>query len=165
MIWLLACHKEVVTPCEWCDGACEVAEQKEMGHDHVDGEVDYADPPPTSGDHDACWATWGAHAEAVPDENWVHNLEHGGVACLFNCPELCYDEAANVQAWAEGELEPGRWVLTPYSEMDPGWAAVAWEWRMTLACSDLDAFQWFYDEHVGHGREDETADPPDSCGG
>lgn len=164
MIWLLACAKEVVTACEYCDGVCEITETPVRHFKHVEGEVDYEDPPPSSGDHDECWASWGAHPDPVPDENWVHNLEHGGIVFLFNCPSLCLDEAANVQAWAEGELEPGRWVLTPYDEMQPGWAAVAWGVKMELLCSDLDAFQEFYDAHVGHGREDLTSEPPEECG-
>jgi hypothetical protein len=166
ILLLVACvGKETVTPCDACDGVCELVTQPIAGYQHVDGEVDYPDPPPTSGDHDACWAEWGAHADPVPDENWVHNLEHGGVVFLWNCPQGCLDDAAAAEAWAEASLDPGRWVMTPYAEMDPGWAAVAWGTRLTLGCLDTVALQAFYDDNVGHGREDTTADPPAECEG
>ncbi len=164
---LAACAdpKVTTTPCDACDGVCETATQPIGDFDHVEGEVAYAEVPPMSGDHDGCWATWGAHAEEVPDEQWVHNLEHGGVAILFNCPDGCLDDAAAAGAWAEASLEPGRWILSPYSAMEPGWAAVAWGTRLTLGCLDTVELQAFYAANVGHGREDETGEPPESCGG
>lgn len=165
--WLLACTgKETVTGCDACDGVCEQVEQPELGHAHVDGEVAYADTPPTSGDHNSCWAEWGAHATEVPDENWVHNLEHGGVVFLWNCPMGCLDDAAAAaaaEAWATASLEPGRWLISPYTDMDPGWAAVSWQHRLTMGCLDTVALQEFYDARVGQGREDVTSDPPDDC--
>ena len=163
--WLLvACtSKDTVTPCDACAGVCALTTQPIGGYDHVDGTIDYPDPPPTSGDHDGCWATWGSHAEEVPDEQWVHNLEHGGVAILFNCADGCLDDAATAGAWAQASLAPGRWIMSPYGEMEPGWAAVAWGVRLTLGCLDTVELQAFYDANVGHGREDETGDPPVSC--
>lgn len=39
----------------------------------------YNSNPPTSGVHDAQPANWGVYFTAIPDQNVVHNLEHGGI--------------------------------------------------------------------------------------
>jgi hypothetical protein len=49
-------------------------------------EVSYVADPPASGNHWPAPDTWGFHQEVVPREWWVHNLEHGGVVLLWNCP-------------------------------------------------------------------------------
>ena len=101
------------------------------------------------------------HTEPVPDENWVHNLEHGGVVFLAHCPDGCSDDwdtlAGIVQA------HPGQAVLTPYSLMDSRFAVVAWDWRMLTDCVDATAFEAFFQAHVGQAPESDTADPPSDC--
>lgn len=52
-----------------------------MGEEHIsleDPHVPYNSNPPTSGPH-AGPAPWGFSAEEIPDENAIHNLEHGGI--------------------------------------------------------------------------------------
>ncbi len=39
----------------------------------------YNSNPPTSGPHYAQSATWGVHDTELPDEQLIHNLEHGGI--------------------------------------------------------------------------------------
>lgn len=151
------------TACVACDGVCVESSQEATEWSHVDGEVDYADPPPMSGDHASCWAEWGAHADEVPAERWVHNLEHGGVVFLFDCDDTsCLEEAAALEAWAQGEPDP-RWLVSPYAGLGHRWAAVAWEHRIELGCFDLGALADFYTAHVGHGREDVTSEPAEEC--
>ncbi|MBA2321104.1 MAG: DUF3105 domain-containing protein [Deltaproteobacteria bacterium] len=80
--------------CEDCAEACVEEFQVPTAAAHVTGDVIYEDPPPSSGDHDGCWSRWGVHVDPVPDERWVHNLEHGGVVFLYDCPEGCAEEVA-----------------------------------------------------------------------
>ena len=47
---------------------------------------DYQHNPPASGPHWPSPAAWGVHSEVLPREWWVHNLEHGGIVLLYNCP-------------------------------------------------------------------------------
>ena len=46
--------------------------------------------PPSSGQHwgDPMYAPagWGRHMVPVAREAWVHNLEHGGIVMVYNCP-------------------------------------------------------------------------------
>jgi hypothetical protein len=141
-------------------GDCEQA-QPIAGFDHVDGPIDYADPPPTSGTHAPCWVAFGEYTEEIPDERWVHNLEHGGVVYLYHCPEGCDAELASLRTLIEGKPFA---VLTPYSLLpEPGFAAVSWGYRLVTDALDVEAFEAFYDAHADHGRESTSADPPDSC--
>lgn len=39
----------------------------------------YSSNPPSSGPHYAQPATWGVHDTELPDEQVIHNLEHGGI--------------------------------------------------------------------------------------
>lgn len=160
---LLACEEPTKTNCDACSGQCLVEHQPSAGADHVEGDLDYPDPPPTSGIHNGCWASWGPHAEAVPPENFIHNLEHGGIVLLYACDD-CPDEVNQLAAFGAG-LEPGRWLLSPYTESELAlpYVALAWEERLSLGCVDLVQLQDFYDTHVGTGPEDLTIEPPSSC--
>lgn len=48
----------------------------------------YNSDPPTSGPHYAQPASAGFYDEALPDEQLVHNLEHGYVVIWYNCKGL-----------------------------------------------------------------------------
>ena len=66
-----------------------------MATKHIDdGEQHdpYNSNPPTSGPHYAQPASAGFYDEALPDEQLVHNLEHGYVVIWYNCTGL--DETA-----------------------------------------------------------------------
>ena len=127
---------------------------------HQPGPIEYPDPPPVGGDHDACWARWGVHEEAVPARNWVHNLEHGGVVFLHHCPSGCPDELAALAALSRANL---RTLVTPYAELNVRFAVVAWGVRLQSDCFDQRAFQAFYDAHFNHGLESIASEPPASC--
>ena len=157
-------------PCDYCGGDCVDETQTITSAKHVTGDVVYDDVPPTSGDHNACWADWGVHAEDPGDEHWVHNEEHGGVVFLYQ-PASCAasdsgeDRAADVAALAavlDVASDP-RWVITPYASLPSAWAAVSWGHRWLMGCFDLGAMNAFFLENVGHGSEDLTADPSESC--
>jgi hypothetical protein len=127
---------------------------------HVRGDVMYGDPPPVGGDHNECWAKWGAYDEELADERWVHNLEHGGVILLYNCPEGCANEVDTMRVYVSGRTQA---LLTPYRALPTRFAAVAWGVRLTTDCFDMPAFQTFYQEHVDRAPESIADDPPRSC--
>lgn len=175
---LLACTSQPAgittesTFCDACGGDCTDQVQSIAPSGHVVGEVVYADPPPTSGDHNACWATWGVHDTDPGDEYWVHNEEHGGVVFLYQ-PDDCTDGdsagandcAAEVGALSAvlGTAGDNRWVVTPYADLPVAWAAVSWGNRRMLGCFDLGTLTEFFEAHVGHGSEDLSSEPASSC--
>jgi hypothetical protein len=145
--------------CASC-GGCEEVQTPSTDNHHTDDPIDYPDPPPTSGPHNPCWATWGVHDMPVLDERWVHNLEHGGIVFLYNCPDGC---AADVATLSQLVMSHPRTVLTSYPQLPNRFAAVAWGHRLVTSCADAAAFSRFYDENFDHGPESEDAQPDSSC--
>ena len=168
--WCIGCagdDEPVATPmedagsmpeCTRCGACPELLPQTSAKH--VVGPIEYAIRPPAGGDHDPCWASWGVHADAVPERNWVHNLEHGGVVFLHNCPDGCAADLAKLTELANAHE---RTLLTPYPELRVRFAAIAWGVRLQSDCFDLRAFQAFYDAHFNHGLEAIASAPPASC--
>ncbi len=160
-------HPRQVTPApQFPDGglrtSCGALEEEVAipSANHVSGEVDYADAPPVGGDHNICWAAWGAHAEAVPAERWVHNLEHGGVVYLYHCDPDCDAEVAQLAAFVDGRTQA---LLSPYDALPKRFAVVAWGRRLVSDCYDRDVFEAFYALHVDRAPESVTSGPSEQC--
>lgn len=140
--------------CTAC-GDCEES-QRVTSARHVAPPVDYPDLPPTGGDHAGCWTSYRVHEVEVADEYWVHNLEHGAVVFLYNCPEGCSAELAQLEALTSGRPFA---LVTPYAALEPGsFAAVAWGHRLVSQCFDEDALRRFYEAHVDRAPESITGD-------
>ena len=149
-------HGSACTVCVHCE-----EEGRAIGPaPHVEGDIDYANAPPAGGTHNSCWATWGAHLDEVRPENWVHNLEHGGVVFLYGCPEGCAAAIARLTTFADAHQ---RALLTPYRDLPTRFAYVSWGYRLMTDCDDPSAAQAFYETHLGHGLEDVASGPPVSC--
>jgi len=131
-----------------------------QGAAHVPGDVVYKDPPPASGDHNACWSEWGVHTEAVADENWVHNLEHGGVVYLYDCGDGCAKQVKELAEFVEGR---DRALLTPYADLPTKFGVVSWGHRLLSDCYDAKAFAAFYRKHVDNAPESLADGPPSGC--
>jgi len=144
------------------DGSCAPAEQAVtvMGQLHVAGDIVYPDPPPAGGNHNACWGRWGVHDSELADERFVHNLEHGGVVFLHNCPDGC---AAEVQALINIVLPRDLAIVTPYAALPTRFGVVSWGYRMLSDCFDRAAFERFYREHRDRGLESISSEPAASC--
>ena len=147
--------------CTICGGSCTGTSFAIGDHHHQSGGISYPDRPPAGGPHDPCWTTWGVHPTEVRDENWVHNLEHGGVVFLYNCPSGCDADVAKLtklvdalNVWA---------ILTPYSLMSSKFAVVSWGHRVTMDCDDLVGVEKFYEDHVDQAPESGTSNPPEAC--
>jgi hypothetical protein len=97
----------------------------------------------------------------VEDESWVHNLEHGGVVFLYNCPAGCADDVAELVELTEGYGNLA--ILAPYSLMSSRFAVVAWGHRMLMDCLDIAAMQAFFDADADQAPDSVRSGPPDSC--
>ena len=111
LLLALACaNPKVDTPvstveaCDSCGGVCQLDGTDAPSRNHTTDDLDYVLSPPMGGDHHPCWADWGIHGEELAPENWVHNLEHGGIVFL-HAPDV---PAADVEA------------LTAFVESRPG---------------------------------------------
>jgi hypothetical protein len=105
---------------------------------------DYNSSPPSSGPHCGTWGQYTVYADpALPACNFLHNLEHGAIVLLYNCPSGCPEivqQLAQVIQDAPADPDCGsagkRLLLTPYAEMDATIAAAAWGYTFTAECLD-----------------------------
>ncbi len=104
----------------------------DRGREHVSQgtPITYPEYPPTSGSHWPVWAKWGTYREPVPEEVFVHNLEHGGVVLLYRCPSPCPDVLRQLEETFAGlpRSKHGhvKVVITPSARIKTRFALLAW---------------------------------------
>lgn len=137
----------------------------EMPHTHVapPTAITYNHNPPTSGCHynlgygNAPIQT-GAYNVEIPPEYWVHNLEHGYIVVLYNCPSGCNTEFQALRTWyhglpADSNFGYAKVIIIPYKEMTVPFAAVSWDWYDPIPVFSIAEVQKFYANHVGNAPE------------
>jgi hypothetical protein len=132
----------------------------DRGQDHVPQgtAISYQEYPPTSGPHWPVWAKWGMYTEPVPDEAFVHNLEHGGIVILYKCATPCPDVVRQLQETFQ-TLPPSKYghvkvVVSPNGRIKTRFALLAW--------TRLDEFDRFdRDRIVGFVRAWQDKGPED----
>ena len=122
--------------------------------------VEFNSRPPTSGPHYAAWyPSYGVLNETIDPRTWVHNLEHGAVVLLYNCPEACPDLVQQIRdlhaSLPRGRSKTGvpRMLAMPYTDMDSRIAVVAWGWLLELDQFDAAQITRFYDSRIDRGPE------------
>ena len=114
--------------------------------------------PPSSGPHYTATQPWGVYQQEVPEGFWVHNLEHGGIIFLYNCPAGCPDLQKQLEdtfkTFPPGKYGQVKLIVAPYSKMQSKVAAVAWGWILELDQFDREKLLEFYKAHVDRGPED-----------
>jgi hypothetical protein len=144
--------------CSSCGGCEQVIEV--VSTMHTNNPVNYPDPPPTSGPHNPCWGRWGVHDEPLAAERWVHNLEHGGVVFLYNCPDGCDQEVAAIKQLNQHRH---RTIITTYAVLPTRFAVVSWGHRLLSDCFDLATFDAFYERNFDRGPESNANPPNPTC--
>lgn len=141
----------------------------EMPHTHIrpPATVTYLHNPPTSGCHyDLGYGNapiqTGVYNQSVPNEFWVHNLEHGYIVVLYNCPNGCTTEFNQLHDWYKS-LQPtqgvpyAKAVVLPYTNMDVPFAVESWDWYDPMPVFSLSEVQKFYANHENNGPEQRAA--------
>ena len=137
------------------------------GRAHVDPSTSptYKSYPPASGPHYSVqgiapvpWMT----IAALQEGQYIHNLEHGGIVILYNCPSGadCTTLKNSLENYVKNlaPIEPThnevKVVLSPYSHgMDKKVALVAWGYIQFLDSYDQNAITQFYENHADKGPE------------
>jgi hypothetical protein len=125
--------------------------------------------PPSSGSHYPIWAHWfQTYTTAIPRGYYVHNLEHGGVILLYNCPGGCTDVVTQLTAaMYAAPVDPScvipiqsRTFVTPDPLLPAGVqvAATAWGWTYTSACLDRPSLDAFIAAHIAMAPENFCSD-------
>ena len=146
---------------DWIPGECTQGtgdRQELLGRMHIalPDEIEYTTNPPATGDHRPMWACWGEYS-FLPATRWLHNLEHGGIAFLYNpcAPESIIDELRDAARRFPGdETGPFRWVMTPYANLPSAVAVVAWEWVYQANCVQPNEISEFVRQHYRQAPED-----------
>ena len=136
-----------------------VIEHPEQSNDHVDGPVDYDFAPPVGGDHAAIWLDCGVYPIAIPNENAVHDLEHGVVWFAYR-PDLAQDQVdLLVELY---QTKPDRVIVSPYPDLESPITVVAWERSLSVDSADDPRLAEFLDAYVNGAAAPE---PRASCSG
>jgi len=131
--------------------------------DHVpeNSQITWKNRPPSSGPHYPVWSqNYGVLEQGLAPGYWVHNLEHGAVAVLYNCPDGCPDIVQQLKDLypnlPKGRNSRGgqpRVLIVPYTDMDTKIAAVAWGWLLKLDSVDADKLTRFVEARIDRGPE------------
>lgn len=96
-----------------------------LGQEHISvgaSHPEYNSNPPTSGWHYVQPADWGVYQEELPDEQAIHNLEHGGIWVSYKDA----DEKTKSDLEAIGKRYPGSVIVTPRSANDAKIVLASW---------------------------------------
>ena len=95
---------------------------------HVQGPVSYAQTPPAGGPHSPAWLNCGIYTEPVPNENAVHDLEHGAIWVTYD-PALPAATVAKLRA-----LVPSTYtLLSPYPGLPAKIVVSAWNAQVKVS--------------------------------
>ena len=93
---------------------------------HVDTAVDYQalydTTPPAGGNHAPVWLNCGIYTEAVPNENAVHDLEHGAVWVTYDPAKVTGGDLTTLQ----DKMKSTYMVLSPFEGLPTPVVASAW---------------------------------------
>lgn len=96
-----------------------------LGQEHIEigaQHKPYNSNPPTSGPHYVQPANWGIYDKELPDEQLVHNLEHGGIWISYK--DL--DQATIEQLQLIQKSNSGSVVVTPRAADDTKITIASW---------------------------------------
>jgi hypothetical protein len=123
---------------------------------HDNGDLDYPQSPPVGGAHNDVWLDCGVYDEPVPEENIVHDLEHGTVWIAYE-PGLDGDQVEALEA-----VLPQNGILAPYDDLRAPVVVTVWGRQLDLTGADDQRLPLFIEEF----SEGVTAPEPfASCAG
>jgi Protein of unknown function (DUF3105) len=142
------------------------------GRNHIDPSTTwtYKSYPPASGPHYSAqgiapvpWQTIATSSSPLVEGQYIHNLEHGGTAILYNCPSGsdCTTLTNQLQNYVQNLAPPEpqfnevKLVMTPYSRGmgTHKIALVAWDYIEFLDSYDQAEITRFYENHADQGPE------------
>lgn len=128
----------------------------DLSQDHVSTAVDYAQNPPTGGEHSAVGQVCGFYSEPIVDENAVHSLEHGAVWITYN-PSLDPDQ---VDALRDFAAKDNYVLVSPRDGLDSPVVASAWGVQLQLDSAADERLPVFLASYVNGPQ---TPEPGASC--
>jgi putative peptide zinc metalloprotease protein len=99
-----------------------------LGNNHTEEPVSYAQTPPVGGDHDPVWQNCGFYGEPIKDENAVHSMEHGAVWISYR-PGLPAGQIDSIRTLTRGQTHV---LASPYPELPAPVVATSWGKQLRL---------------------------------
>lgn len=129
--------------------------QKHLGPGETNDK--YNSNLPSSGDHAQAPAPWGVKDSEIPNETFVHNLEHGGVVIAYK-PDLPEDQVKRLEEIfnklpKSQQFGTIKALLIPRAQNDKPVQLAAWTYTLNLDGIDEAQITAFYRSHVDKGPE------------
>lgn len=120
----------------------EGSETFENGARHVETPVNYAQTPPTGGDHASAWLNCGIYTEPVPSENAVHALEHGAI-WVTHSPSMTEEDQAALRAF----LPSTHVIMSPFEGLPSEIVLSGWNVQLQLDSVTDERIPAFFEAH------------------
>src|SRR5262249_27967716 len=131
---------------------------------HVNGKVNYPQTPAAGGNHNPVWLNCGIYTSAVPNENAVHDLEHGAVWITYQ-PDLAASQVSKLTSYVRGKigtnLDP-HILLSPYPGLPAPVVASAWGKQLRLTGASDPRLDLFVKTYMNGPQ---TPEPGAKCSG
>ncbi len=125
-----------------------------QGQEHIaQGSTEHAaynSNPPTSGPHWPEPANWGVYSTEMPDEQLVHNLEHGGIWISYRPDKVDQNTINKLNDFAKRYAIV---IVTPRLKNDTAISLAAWTHLQNLDQYDERAILEFIDAYYNKGPE------------
>ena len=131
------------------DGKVEEFRIEGVNHISPGDTATYNTNPPTSGPHWANPADWGFNEKELPDEQLIHNLEHGGIWITFR--DLDKGSLSTLKNIAKNNRNSV--VITRRDKNDDLIAVVSWGRMMKLTEVDETLIQKYIDTYINQSPE------------
>lgn len=122
-----------------------------QGREHINAGAKhdaYISPIPVSGPHSGTGG-WGFSEKSIPAENYIHNLEHGGIVILYK-PDISQENIDKIEKYANKKWK----VLATSSESIPSPIGIAaWGWYQLFDTFDKESMNAFYKAHLNRAPE------------
>jgi hypothetical protein len=132
----------------------------EANHQHVQTHVTYDHTPPAGGAHNPIWLNCGIYSQPVPNENAVHDLEHGAVWVTYR-PDLPSSDVSRLQQFVQNHYDGNELylVLSPYPGLPAPVVATAWGAQIQLTGPGDPKLAPFIAHYIGGGQGGEKGSP------
>jgi Protein of unknown function (DUF3105) len=125
--------------------------------DHLTGKVNYPQTPPAGGPHSATVLNCGIYDKPVPNENAVHDLEHGAVWITYR-PDLPATQVATLRSLVRGRTYL---TLSPYPGLPAPVVASAWGKQIRLTGAGDSRLEAFINKYRASPQAPEPGSPCD----
>jgi hypothetical protein len=137
------------------DCTSETFDAQEAAHvEELPADYEYNSTPATSGLHSPVTAIWNLYDQPVPQINYIHNLEHGGMIIQYGS-DVPAEDISSLASWYQQDTRG--LIVAPLAEeqeeKDPTLAGqiVVTSWTHMLRCGSFDeeALNDFSDDYRG----------------